>query len=644
MSVLRSIESKLESLFEGVFGRAFRSNVQPVELARKLVKEMDDHRSVSVSRVYVPNEYTVYLSPNDRKQFDGYEDSLREELQDYLAEHARRERYVAPDARRSSGSRPTPISRSACSGSRPGSSRGPSEAVDGLPPSEPAGATIVYRPSEPPARSRRSSEPPVEPRSSRASSPCSRSRASSTSCRAHPVVLGRSKDCDIQLADPNVSRRHAEIRLEGDALHGRRPRLDERHRGGRASGSSELALEDGTASRSARPRSSSPGGATDHVPLGVGQVETTLLVLKIAFLVLLYLFIWRIVRSAARDLRLPQESMILSPAAGLGAPRAADSRASSAGSSSSTARRSRAGDVYAIDSTALSVGRGGDNDLAARRRRVRLGPPRPLRAAPRRRLRRGHRLDERHLRQRDPADARPPARPGRHRPDRRDRPAVRAMRIAQRSAASNTAASAGTTRTPTSASRRSSRSPTGWAARRPARSPPRSPPARCASSALDPAPRAPRSSVVALIQAANLRVHERATERRRGLGDGHDDDGRARRRRTAASRSATSATRAPTCCATGALEQLTDDHSLVAELVRRGELSPEEAEVHPQRSVITRALGTEPDVDVDAFTVEAQDGDLFLLCSDGLTTMVDADAIAEILERNRVDLDAATAR
>ena len=63
MSVLRSIESKLESLFEGVFGRAFRSNVQPVELARKLVKEMDDHRSVSVSRVYVPNEYTIYLSP-----------------------------------------------------------------------------------------------------------------------------------------------------------------------------------------------------------------------------------------------------------------------------------------------------------------------------------------------------------------------------------------------------------------------------------------------------------------------------------------------------------------------------------------------------------------------------------------------------
>src|SRR5580704_11648770 len=94
MSVLRSIESKLEALFEGVFGRAFRSNVQPVELARKLVKEMDEHRSVSVSRVYVPNEYSVYLAPSDRDQFTDYEPQLCEELQDYLAEHARRERYV----------------------------------------------------------------------------------------------------------------------------------------------------------------------------------------------------------------------------------------------------------------------------------------------------------------------------------------------------------------------------------------------------------------------------------------------------------------------------------------------------------------------------------------------------------------------
>src|SRR5438034_7154045 len=92
--VLRAIEQKIEALFEGVFGRAFRTNVQPVELARKLAKEMDDHRTISVSRVYVPNEYGIYLSSADRTQFESYEESLKLELQEYLADHARREGYA----------------------------------------------------------------------------------------------------------------------------------------------------------------------------------------------------------------------------------------------------------------------------------------------------------------------------------------------------------------------------------------------------------------------------------------------------------------------------------------------------------------------------------------------------------------------
>ena len=92
--VLRGIEQRLERIFEGVFGRAFRTNVQPVELARKLAKEMDDHRSASVRNVYVPNEYTIYLSPGDRGQFEGYENSLVSELEEYLSEHAARENYA----------------------------------------------------------------------------------------------------------------------------------------------------------------------------------------------------------------------------------------------------------------------------------------------------------------------------------------------------------------------------------------------------------------------------------------------------------------------------------------------------------------------------------------------------------------------
>jgi protein phosphatase len=91
----------------------------------------------------------------------------------------------------------------------------------------------------------------------------------------------------------------------------------------------------------------------------------------------------------------------------------------------------------------------------------------------------------------------------------------------------------------------------------------------------------------------------------------------------------------------GALEQLTEDHSLVAELVRSGKLSPEEAEGHPQRSVITRALGTDPDVDVDTFSVETKPGDLFLICSDGLTSMVDDETILAEVARNRDDLKSA---
>jgi protein phosphatase len=89
------------------------------------------------------------------------------------------------------------------------------------------------------------------------------------------------------------------------------------------------------------------------------------------------------------------------------------------------------------------------------------------------------------------------------------------------------------------------------------------------------------------------------------------------------------------------MEQLTEDHSLVNELLKGGKLSAEEAQVHPQRSVITRAVGTDPDVDVDGFTIEAEDGDVFLICSDGLSDMVEDEEILELVHQNRGDLDKA---
>src|SRR4051795_3987417 len=89
MSILRNLEAKLEGLFEGAFSRTFKSKVQPVEIARKLAKEMQDNKTVSISRTYVPNQYLVYLSSQDREQFEGYEDGVLKELSDYLLETAR---------------------------------------------------------------------------------------------------------------------------------------------------------------------------------------------------------------------------------------------------------------------------------------------------------------------------------------------------------------------------------------------------------------------------------------------------------------------------------------------------------------------------------------------------------------------------
>src|SRR5581483_9815330 len=213
-----------ESLFEGVFGRAFRTNVQPVELARKLAKEMDDHRTVSVSRVYVPNEYTVYLAPADRENFAGFEDSLRDELQEYLAGHARRERYVLLTSPRVKfetdpdlGIGVFGIATRLVRGARP--------APAGAPADQPApGATMVYRavqaPEEAPAAGGAEPEPGPEPEPEPEPEREARPAAVLTIARRrHELAgeragIGRSKDCDVQVSDPNVSRRHAELRRD----------------------------------------------------------------------------------------------------------------------------------------------------------------------------------------------------------------------------------------------------------------------------------------------------------------------------------------------------------------------------------------------------------------------------------------------
>jgi FHA domain-containing protein len=227
MSVLRAIESRIEGLFEGVFGRAFRTHVQPVELARKLAKEMDEHRSVSVSRVYVPNEYTVFLSPGDRSQFSAYEGSLVGELQEYLAEHARREGYamltparvlLETDADLAIGefgiatrvAQPDELAPAGAAVQAPPRATPAPPPLPVPPAGEAPAATVVYRPDE------QLEEPPPEPEPER-----ERERATLTvDGRVVPIssdriVVGRSRECDVRVDDGNVSRRHFEIVHEG---------------------------------------------------------------------------------------------------------------------------------------------------------------------------------------------------------------------------------------------------------------------------------------------------------------------------------------------------------------------------------------------------------------------------------------------
>jgi hypothetical protein len=215
--VLRAIEHKIEALVEGVFGRAFRTNVQPVELARKLAKEMDDHRQVSVSRVYVPNEYTIYLSPDDRTQFEGYEQSLIGELQEYLSEHARRETYAlmsAPKVLLETDEDLEVGEFGIATRMVQQERRGEQEAEEPeAAPDLDAGATMIYKPAAPMATQAVSA----------AELGLQREIVTlNANGRRHEIskrrtVLGRSKDSDIQIEDANVSRRHAELRQEGTA-------------------------------------------------------------------------------------------------------------------------------------------------------------------------------------------------------------------------------------------------------------------------------------------------------------------------------------------------------------------------------------------------------------------------------------------
>ena len=207
MSVLRNLERTIAGLVEGTFGRVFRSEVRPVELARKLAREMDEHKTVSVSRTYVPNEYVVWLSPRDRENFEGVEQDLADELGAYLLEHARRERYAL-------------VSRPAITfetderlalgefGIQTRLTRHGEERHEPEPAPEPVehGHTMVYSTADRLRRPVEETSPRRPPR------PVIVAGGRRQVLGLRGGTIGRSRECDVVIDDPNVSRRHAELR------------------------------------------------------------------------------------------------------------------------------------------------------------------------------------------------------------------------------------------------------------------------------------------------------------------------------------------------------------------------------------------------------------------------------------------------
>jgi Protein of unknown function (DUF3662)/FHA domain len=215
MSVLRSLEEKIAGLVEGTFGRVFRSEVRPVELARKLAKEMDEHRTVSVSRTYVPNEYVVWLSPQDRQRYEGVEQSVIDELGAYLLEHARRERLALV-------SKPQ-IEFRTDERLALGEFGIQARLVE---------PHVAAAPEQPAARPADYGHTMVYSTSDRHQSALNEVGGGAGTARRRAVIvadgkrlripptgalIGRSREADIVLDDSNVSRRHAEISPSGQS-------------------------------------------------------------------------------------------------------------------------------------------------------------------------------------------------------------------------------------------------------------------------------------------------------------------------------------------------------------------------------------------------------------------------------------------
>jgi hypothetical protein len=212
MGVARSLERRLEGMMEGFFTKLFRSGLQPVEIGRRVLREMDENRTISVNRVYAPNEFLVFMSPDDYERFSKMEDALRREFSDLVIQSAKSNHWNLMGAPRISFHQNDDM-------------RAGELAVDASLAAEPEVRAARVSTHEPKGDNFSATRVVSSTTAERLGLSGSQAElivldeegkpSERISVTRTPASIGRLSNNDVVLADPNVSRRHAELRCRG---------------------------------------------------------------------------------------------------------------------------------------------------------------------------------------------------------------------------------------------------------------------------------------------------------------------------------------------------------------------------------------------------------------------------------------------